>query len=486
LANNGRSGNIRLDLAVLWLNPTDASSAGVWVPNELENPIDHSSLGEVVRRRRFLKAAAIGLGGLFLPSSARPAQASASILFSSRRGGGESGVFNVRDRGTDQSAIQATIDEAPDGAIIYFDPGVQYTIKDNTAKGVEVVGRNRLTFYGPGAIIKRVGPPNAQRWMTVEDCNDIRFDGLHFDANNIDRYGGIDLTNCTEIRFHGCKFFDSNLSPSWITYDHHGIVAKYCRGLWVTNCHAEDVELCEADASSRVRIVGNTSLRAAGSIAIAMLPIKNGQTAARDNVIKDNVLIDPRKVAINLAHEAYTADILFRDVKIVDNRIVHDNISGGTAIQIGFFVSGKKPTGCEFSGLTIEGNDCIINHGIVRSSQEIWVRSSQEGTVFSQSSFSRNRVINRGIHKLETPIRLDRVRESVIAGNRIFGAPSYGLGFVECKDNEIYKNIVRAEDVAYIMSSSLGGNRIRDNRILGCPKTEWDLSGLHETDHFQD
>jgi len=120
------------------------------------------------------------------------------------------------------SALQVIIDDAPDGAAIYFPEG-EYLIGDLyvgpfpfRGRVLEPrFGRSGLTFFGDGhkSILKR--RVDAQRIATVLNGTNITFTSLGFDANGIGQSaygGGLFFHGCSRVRVYDTFAFDRAFS----------------------------------------------------------------------------------------------------------------------------------------------------------------------------------------------------------------------------------------------------------------------------------
>lgn len=70
-------------------------------------------------------------------------------------------------------------------------------------------------FEGDGfsSVIKRLPLPRNTRHATFVGSTDIVITNLAFDANGIERYGGVNLYNMKRVRIEHTRFFDSNPQP---------------------------------------------------------------------------------------------------------------------------------------------------------------------------------------------------------------------------------------------------------------------------------
>lgn len=102
--------------------------------------------------------------------------------------GSSSGLFiNVKDHGAlgngtadDTTAVQAAITAATTGSVVYFPPGT-YRLGNLT-----INGKTNVTFWAPGAIIKRIDSPTGPlfRIGQTTPCTNLRFDLAEIDGNN--------------------------------------------------------------------------------------------------------------------------------------------------------------------------------------------------------------------------------------------------------------------------------------------------------------
>lgn len=394
-------------------------------------------------------------------------------------------ILNVRDFGArgddaadDTAAIQRTINAAPDGATIYFPPGI-YQVGNFFVRN-----RSRLSFIGDGetSVIKqRTGAP---RIATFEQARDIAITNLAFDANGILKYGGVAFYASSGVRIEQNRFFDKAPKPA-NAGDHYSIVfgkgPTPSRDIKIVDNRIDDLQL-EVDHSQNVLIEGNTVRRALNTAGIGIFTIGDN-AVAEDYLIKGNTLIDPPKLGFTAELDPPTNNrCSFRRIAIVGNQIIRTK-TAGRGILIGTPDNSKPTVGNVFEDILIKDNVMRIEPGAPQPGPMIFANASARSAItFQRLTITGNRFENKATASIGYAIDLRRVQNSTVADNRIAGATSGIALSGELLANEVRGNAVEAAEIAYRLDSSQGGNRAADNRILGSPRQPWITSNLKASD----
>jgi len=437
-----------------------------------------------------LGSAGILFVGLFLfdlPAEA-PLEKHVEQMFPPRAFAQTRSIFNVRDFGArgddaadDTAAIQRTVNAAPDGASVYFPPGI-YQVGNFFVRN-----RSRLSFVGEGetSIIKqRTGAP---RIATFEQARDVTITKLAFDANGILRYGGVAFYGSSGVRIEQNRFFDNAPKPAH-SGDHYSIVfgkgPTPSRDIKIVNNTIDDLQL-EVDHSQNVLIEGNTVRRALNTAGIGIFTIGDN-AVAEDYLIKGNTLIDPPKLGFTVELDPPTNNYcLFRRIAIVGNRIIRAK-TAGRGILIGTPDNSKPTVGNVFEDITIKDNVMRIESGAPQPGSMIFANASARSAItFQRLTISGNRFENKATANIGYAIDLRRVQNSTVADNHIAGATSGIALSGELSANDVRGNVVEAAEIAYRLDSSLGGNRAANNRMLGSPRQPWILSNLKPSDAIE-
>lgn len=398
-------------------------------------------------------------------------------------------VTNVKDYGAigdgvadDTAAFNSAVAAAggAGGGIIFFPEGTYFT---TNAEGFSVRDTNNISIRGVGrsSVLKRGAASRVNTvCLRLENCNDVTVSDLAFDTNNIDRYGGIYIINCDTFRFFNNYLFDSNLDPSWVDFDHYGLVVQESDDVWVVNNKAVDIELLEANNCRRVRCLDNTVVRAAGTLAIGMSTVSAGKYAYEFEY-RNNLIIDPRKDAISFQQEASgLTNGIVKGIRIEGNTIVRDTIAGtGRSIFCGTGAGGAA-SGNVWEDISIIGNRIWVNAALVRDREEIAMRHSQTGRVFTRCQVRGNEIRNLG-GTGEWCMNLQKLLDSEVTGNIIEGG-AFGLVISEAENTGATDNRVKATNTAYQLATSSGNNRLIGNRITNAPTTRWNTGGIHASD----
>jgi hypothetical protein len=417
---------------------------------------------------------AVGGEVVLLPPSpaAAPGAPALSVRAAGARGDG------VND---DTRAVQATIDAAPDGAIIYFPPGT-YLVNN-----FRVQGRAGLRFTGAGSrsILRRSPLPGNTRIATFADSTDITISHLTFDANGIERFGGMNFYGCRRVRIEHTRFLDGRPRGSG-REDRYAYV--FGRGrmpseeVSILNNQIEDLQV-EVDHARRVRIEGNTVVRAFRTAAIGIFTPGDG-AIAEDYTIAGNTAVDPLGVAFAVHIDPPTsARASFRRIRIVGNTVVR-RARAGRAVTVGIVDNSIASEGSVFDGISLEGNVVLMDPGLVDPRAEggilFFNAGVRSGVIFRRSTVSRNRLNGTGA-LAQWGIDLRFLQDSVVAHNVVMGLRR-GISIDSGRRTTLQENSVEASAVAYQFVRSRGENTIRGNRVLGTPRRRWRLDQVRPSD----
>jgi polygalacturonase len=406
-------------------------------------------------------------------------------------------LFNVRDFGAkgdgvteDTKAIQATVDAAPDGSLIYFPPGV-YLVGVSTPYGIVVKNRSRLRFVGEGgASVLKVPPERDRRWMTFDDCEDIEVTRLSFDKNGSTRFGGLAFYSSRRIRITQNRFFDSAPKMS-DGYDRYAIVfgvgAKVSEDIWVGENIIEHLQV-EIDKARRVHIVHNRSLRPEYSAGFGWFS-QTQQAICEDWMIAGNLVIDPAIYGICVALDGKRDGSVIRNVVIAENIIVYrQRVGQGRAIMVG-----TRPEEDMVAKGVVWENIAILNNQIVYEPslpKPVERPALQVATSSGQERMSKLRISGNliaGNEKLSAyGMELIGLTDSVINDNAIYGVRSGILmrgGFAR---NFVHSN--RVTDVAgaaFHLAQSGGENVFVSNFVFGRFGVDFQMDGLQPSDRWQ-
>lgn len=430
------------------------------------------------------------VGGIraVLVGAAVLALAAGSGVSSASPGEGSSTTVSVRAFGArgdgmidDTPAVQAAIDAAPEGALIYFPSGTY--LVDN----FQVRNRAGLRFEGDGAgsVIKRMGRPGNTRLATFIFSTDISIRHLVFDANGIERYGGVNFYSMKRVRIEQTRFFDSRRQPLGAEdrYPYvFGVGPIPSEDLWIENNQIEDLQL-EVDHARRVHIIRNTVVRAARTAGIGIFTVADG-SVAEDYDIVGNVVIDPvgTGIAVHL-DPPRSSNATFSRIRIAENTVVR-RATGGRAISIGTVDNSVATHGNRFEEL-------IVEHNIVDFRESPPEPRRLEGLIFFNSSTRANlsfrRVLVKGNAISGNPhisgwaMSLNWLEDTMVEGNTV-DRMRLGIALTRALNTTVRDNAASASDVAFHFSDSRGRNRIHGNHSLGNPVTAWQLVKTHPSD----
>ena len=174
----------------------------------------------------------------------------------------------------DTVAINATIDEAPDGATIYFPAGTYLVSEANDFAAIRIIGRNDLTLeFENGATIKHAPTESARYYSTfVWSSDGITIKGGNIvgevdthnkeyaaDGNVTNTHGyGIRLSDSTNILVKDANISDYYGDGICIASDSNpkngcqNVIIENCtifdslrNGITVTSCQGFEIKGCE-------------------------------------------------------------------------------------------------------------------------------------------------------------------------------------------------------------------------------------------------
>jgi hypothetical protein len=301
------------------------------------------------------------------------------------------------DGKNDTSSIREAINEANNagGGTVYFPQGIYdvntLVLTDSqkaTESDVPSIDRSlgHVNLVGNGSeglnatILKRIQRESARRKgrdqskiAIMSAAQDVTIEDIAFDANGIQRFGGISFHGCKRITIVNTRFFDSDPFPYSPKYDRYAYVFGYGGGghedLVIRNNRIEDLQL-EVDFAKRVQIVGNTVIRADFTAAIGSYGIYSNGMFEEVKII-GNTIIDAAKQAITIQldfrpSEEAVNNFRFRDIEIRDNVIIYTpkiRQAPGLVIRIGASNNSLATTGNIFENIRIEENQIYVAPG---------------------------------------------------------------------------------------------------------------------------
>lgn len=392
-------------------------------------------------------------------------------------------AFGAKGNGIadDTAAIQAAIDAAKPGEVIYFTPGI-YTVSNFVVKN-----RAGLSFRGEGreSVIRQKS--GAGRIATFESSRDIVISNLTFDANGIQAFGGVTFYAVARVRIENNRFFDSAPKP-WGKPDRDSF--NFARGsepsrdIEITDNAIEDLQLDFAH-SQRVVVARNVIRRGGKTAGIGIYSVGDN-SIAEDFQIADNRVIDPIGAGFNVGIDSATdAHCIFRKITLAGNQVIRTK-TAGYGIRIGTPDNSKRTTGNIFEDIAIVNNRLTVESGAPQPLPLIFANSSVHAEIrFERLVVAGNTIENDGPINREFAIDLRRIRNSIVADNSVRGvANGIAIGG-DLFANEIRGNVVAASDIAYALADSVGKNQAAHNRFLGNPKQAWKLSDLHSSDSIK-
>ncbi len=387
--------------------------------------------------------------------------------------------FGARGDGVsdDSPAVQAAINGVPNGATIYFPAGT-YMIRD-----LRVIGRSSLRFSGERAstVLKRLPLPGNVRQMIFESCTDIDIEDLTFDANGIERFGGVNFYGARRVRIENTRFIDSK-PRSFDQGDHYAYVFGHggapSEDISIANNIIENLNV-EVDHARRVRVIGNTVSK--GYFGIGIFTAGN-ESRAEDYLITGNVVVDTMSIAFPvLIDPPSNVRGFFKGIRIVDNKVLRRS-TRGPAVLVGTGDYRAPTMGNVFEDITVQGNTIEFDRAAPPLADDHAVvsfqSSARSGFMFLRAQVKGNRITGNGTGG---GLSFRRLLEATVAQNTV-GGVNIGIGLGESSKTLVEENVVNASGIAYLFASSLGGNQFRKNQIVGTPKIRFSISGSLQSD----
>lgn len=353
---------------------------------------------------------------------------------------------------------------------------------------LSLTGKDNITFKGPGQFKRKPlgSSPDNNNFITFYDCTGIRFEGVRFDSNNVERFGGLSFRDCAELWIDGCHFFDSNLNATWASFDHFALIFNRdspadpgCSDLWVTNNLFEDGQV-ELDNVTRFHVKGNTSKRAAGTAAIGHFTVGDSEHCT-DGEITDNIILDPRKAGIKLQNEAGgLSSNVWRNVVIGRNIVKHETATAGAdgvPIGVGQFTGATTGTGNVRHNIRVVDNVIWTDAAALaaRTVPAIWFLDPAATQDFDYCEVSRNRVTWEISGDWAMDLR--DLTNSDVVGNAVNGTVTHGLILVDPSGCRVTDNRALASTAEFSLNNPLGGNVVSLNYEDGAPPTLWNPTG---------
>jgi Pectate lyase superfamily protein len=300
------------------------------------------------------------------------------------------------DGKNDTPSIWEAINEANNagGGTVYFPQGIYdvntfaltrsqkatesgATSLDQPLRHVNLVGDGS---EGPHAtILKRIQHQAARskgrdqsKIAVVGAAQDVLIKDIAFDANGIQRFGGISFHGCKRITITHTRFFDSDPFTYSPKYDRYAYVFGYGgaghEDLVIRNNRIEDLQL-EVDFAKRVQIVGNTVMRSDFTAAIGSYGRYSDGMFEEVKII-GNTIIDAAGQAITVQLDFRPPKVVnnfrFRDIEIRDNIIIYTpkiRKAPGLVMRIGASNNSLATMGNVFENIRIEGNQIYVAPG---------------------------------------------------------------------------------------------------------------------------
>ena len=307
-------------------------------------------------------------------------------------------TFNVKDYGAvgdgkanDTTAIRNAVNAANNakGPNTVFFPAGTYLVRNLMIGATEGAGKldadpQDLTLEGESAmksVLKRLPTPSSpqrDRIATIQKGKNLVIQKLGFDANGIERFGGLWGYHCDGVVVRNVHCFDSRLAGG-DTYDRYMIGFQLSRNVVVRDSHWEDLQL-EIDKCSDVQILNNLVERARNTGSIGIWAVGNNYVA-ENYLIQGNTIIDPSRgnagaIVLQL-DKATLSGSVFRNIRVLDNVIVYPKEMAGpkrpVAVKVGMCDSSGKPEKTIFERIRIEGNRIYVTPGVEGLKKEfIW------------------------------------------------------------------------------------------------------------------
>jgi hypothetical protein len=249
------------------------------------------------------------------------------------------------------------------------------TSLDQPLRHVNIVGDGSA---GPQAtILKRIQHQAARRngkdqskIAIVEAAQNVIIKDMAFDANGVQRFGGMSFHGCKRITITNTRFFDGDPFTYSPKYDRYAYVFGYGSGghedLVIRNNHIEDLQL-EVDFATRVQIVENIIIRSDFTGAIGSYARYSGGAFEEVKII-GNTIIDAAGQAITVQLDFHPPravnDFRFRNIEIRDNVIIYTpkiRNPPGLVMRIGASDNSLTTAGNTFENIRIEGNTVYVD-----------------------------------------------------------------------------------------------------------------------------
>jgi hypothetical protein len=364
----------------------------------------------------------------------------------------------------DGPAIQAAINNNPDGTTFYFPAGT-YALNS-----LMITGRNGLTFQGDGASSLVLLNGVSSRIATFNQVANITIQDMAFNSKNVTQYGGVNFYNSTHTLIQRTSFFDSNPRPI-------GNQDRYSYVFGVGSVPHEDIQILdntitylqlEVDFARHVQIRRNTVTRGVKTTCIGAFTLHPTAAIIEDYEVTDNTTVDcyGSHIAFHIDPAGTNGGSIQR-IHIAGNTMRWTAVSS-LGIDMGMTNVTVASTGNVLKDWLVENNLFFVKPGLTTTNAGFirLLGRYDRGVEILHPIVRQN--VGFGIPAWTSGIGSNSTVDAEIYGNMMVGMyVSYAID--TAKHAAVHDNIAGPTNIAFQSSASRGYNIINQNTLSTTP-----------------
>jgi len=215
------------------------------------------------------------------------------------------------------------------------------------------------------SVLKRLPLQPDSRVGTITHATNLSIRQLGFDANGVERFGGLWGYACRDVTVQHVHCFDSNVQAIQQA-DIYMIGFQRSSNIKILDSHWEDIQM-EINNCSGVQVQRCLVERARNTGSIGAWSVSDGYVT-EDYLIQDNWIVDPTRgsggaIVFHL-DKSTLHNCVYRNIRVLNNTIIYTAPPAFTkrpvAVKFGTCDSSGKPTGLVFDQIRVQGNRIYV------------------------------------------------------------------------------------------------------------------------------